>query len=49
MSIIYFLGFTDAYYHRLTGKQAAWANKKYCGHCCMPETLMADMENDNMK
>jgi hypothetical protein len=38
----------DAYNWGLTGKQAAWAGKKYHGHRVLPESLMADMETDNM-
>ena len=32
----------------LTGKQAAWANKKYRGHRVLPESLMKDMEDAGM-
>jgi hypothetical protein len=28
----------------LDGMQAAWAGKKYCGHCVLPDSLMADPE-----
>lgn len=38
----------DAYHRGLTGKQAAWAGKRYHGHRILPETLMADMEADDM-
>ncbi|KAF8816944.1 hypothetical protein BYT27DRAFT_7075830 [Phlegmacium glaucopus] len=34
--------FTDAYKCGLTGKEVAWANKKYCGHHCMPSTVVKD-------
>jgi hypothetical protein len=40
--------FMDAYHRGLTGKQAAWAGKKYHGHRVLPESLMADMEADDM-
>ncbi|KAE9403400.1 hypothetical protein BT96DRAFT_1080589 [Gymnopus androsaceus JB14] len=40
--------FMDAYHRGLTGKQAAWAGKKYHGHRVLPESLMKDMELDNM-
>ena len=33
------LRFMDAYRKRLTGKQAAWANKKYRGHRVLPNEL----------
>ena len=32
-----------------TGCLAAWANKKYRGHCVLPETLMKDMKEAGMK
>lgn len=40
--------FMDAYHRGLTGKQAAWAGKRYHGHRILSETLMADMEADDM-
>lgn len=40
------LRFMDAYRKGLNGSQAAWANKKYCGHCVLPKSLMADMERE---
>ena len=42
--------FTDAYcqWQGLTGKKAAWAVKKYCGHH-MPATLMEDMEKERLR
>jgi hypothetical protein len=36
--------FMDAYLKGLSGKQAAWAGKKYHGHRVLPETLMRDLE-----
>ena len=35
----------DAYLKGLSGKQAAWAGKKYRGHRVLPETLMKDLED----
>jgi len=35
--------FIDAYYQSLDGNHAAWASRKYCGHCAMLETLMEDL------
>jgi len=40
--------FIDAYYKGLDGKQAAWALKKYCGHCVLPESLMDDLLKANL-
>ncbi|KAH7905398.1 hypothetical protein BJ138DRAFT_1017761, partial [Hygrophoropsis aurantiaca] len=36
--------FIDAYSKGLTGKQAAWAAKKYRGHRVLPDHLMKDMD-----
>ncbi|KIK79762.1 hypothetical protein PAXRUDRAFT_53291, partial [Paxillus rubicundulus Ve08.2h10] len=36
--------FMAAYKCGLDGAQPAWAVKKYCGHCVLPETLMADLD-----
>jgi hypothetical protein len=30
------LHYMDAYHHGLNGKEAAWAAKKYHGHCQIP-------------
>jgi hypothetical protein len=38
----------DAHNWGLTGRQAAWAGKKYHGHMVLSESLMADMEASNM-
>jgi hypothetical protein len=38
-------GFMDAYEKGLSGKQAAWASKKYRGHCVLPETILNELEN----
>ena len=35
--------FMDAYRKGLDGKQAAWASKKYRGHCVLSDTIMADL------
>jgi len=40
--------FIDAYYKGLDGKQAAWATKKYCGHCVLPKSLMDDLLKANL-
>jgi hypothetical protein len=37
-----------AYYHGLSGKQAAWASKKYHGHRVLPESLMDDLTKANI-
>jgi hypothetical protein len=36
--------FIDAYSKGLNVQQTAWAARKYCGHCMLPETLMDDLE-----
>ncbi|KAG0693813.1 hypothetical protein DFH29DRAFT_815965 [Suillus ampliporus] len=36
--------FMDAYKKGLTGKQAAWASKKYRGHRVLPHTILAELE-----
>jgi len=38
----------DAYMKGLTGKQAAWAGKKYRGHRTLPVSLMKDLEEARM-
>ncbi|KAJ6583106.1 hypothetical protein DFH09DRAFT_911831 [Mycena vulgaris] len=35
--------FADAYRHGLDGAQAAWAARKYKGHCVLPPEFLADM------
>ena len=35
----------DAYEKGLSGKQAAWASKKYRGHRVLPETILNELEN----
>ncbi|KAH7919685.1 hypothetical protein BV22DRAFT_1107991 [Leucogyrophana mollusca] len=39
------LWFMDAYRHGLNGKQAAFATKKYRGHCTLPVSILDDFEN----
>ena len=34
----------QAYDMGLSGKQAAWASKKYRGHRVLPPSLLADLE-----
>jgi len=34
----------DAYRKGLNGKQAAWAAKKYCGHCTIPDTILTELD-----
>ncbi|KZT67640.1 hypothetical protein DAEQUDRAFT_672921, partial [Daedalea quercina L-15889] len=36
--------FMDAYRRGLSGKQAAWASKKYCGHRMLPNGILDDLE-----
>ena len=36
--------FMDAYRRGLSGKQAAWANKKYRGHRVLPDSILEDLE-----
>ena len=40
--------FMDAYEKGLNGKQAAWANKKYKGHCVIPEAILAELDEANI-
>jgi len=34
----------DAYHQGLNGRQAAYANKKYCGHRVIPESVWKDLD-----
>jgi hypothetical protein len=34
----------DGYQRGLNGKQAAWANKKYHGHCMLPESILGELD-----
>ncbi|KAG1717925.1 hypothetical protein EDB19DRAFT_1064930 [Suillus lakei] len=36
--------FMDTYKKGLTGKQAAWASKKYRGHRVLPYSILAELE-----
>ncbi|KAG2064344.1 hypothetical protein BDR04DRAFT_1130802 [Suillus decipiens] len=36
--------FMNAYQKGLSGKQAAWATKKYCGHRVLPNSVLAELE-----
>ena len=38
----------DAYAKGLSGKQAAWASKKYRGHRVLPETILNELEKANI-
>lgn len=38
----------DAYETGLSGKQAAWASKKYRGHRVLPETILNELEKANI-
>jgi hypothetical protein len=38
----------DAYEKCLSGKQAAWASKKYRGHRVLPETILNELEKANV-
>ena len=33
--------FISAYHQGLSGAQAIWANKKYCGHCVLPLDMVS--------
>ncbi|KAG2097742.1 uncharacterized protein F5147DRAFT_583352 [Suillus discolor] len=36
--------FIDAYQKGLNGMQAAWAIKKYCGHCVLPQSIIKEFD-----
>ena len=38
--------FMDAYEKGLSGKQAAWASKKYRGHYVLPETIHNELKDN---
>ncbi|KAI0037719.1 hypothetical protein FA95DRAFT_1506618 [Auriscalpium vulgare] len=40
--------FQDAYRRGLTGKQAAWAARRYRGHRVLPETILEELEENNI-
>jgi hypothetical protein len=37
--------FIDAYAKGLQGKGAAWAAKKYHGHCVLPESILREFDD----
>ncbi|KIK72319.1 hypothetical protein PAXRUDRAFT_180899, partial [Paxillus rubicundulus Ve08.2h10] len=40
--------FMDAYCMGLTGRQAAWASKKYRGHRVLPNSILDELEKANI-
>ena len=36
--------FIDSYTQGLSGPEAAWANKKYHGHCTLPPDMAASLK-----
>lgn len=42
------LRFADAYSKGLSGKQAAWATKKYHGHRVIPDTIFDELTRANV-
>ncbi|KIK72722.1 hypothetical protein PAXRUDRAFT_21657 [Paxillus rubicundulus Ve08.2h10] len=40
--------FIDAYHKGLNGKQAAWANKKYHGHCVLPDSILKELDENRI-
>jgi hypothetical protein len=34
----------DAYQKGLNGQQAAWAAKKYHGHCILPQSILGEFD-----
>ncbi|KAJ3810917.1 hypothetical protein F5876DRAFT_40738 [Lentinula aff. lateritia] len=40
--------FMDAYARGLNGRQAAWAARKYKGHCVLPESIMNELFDQNI-
>ncbi|KAH7917404.1 hypothetical protein BV22DRAFT_1108579 [Leucogyrophana mollusca] len=40
--------FIDAYHKGLNGKQAAWANKRYRGHCVLPESILKELDDKHI-
>jgi hypothetical protein len=38
------LRFMEAYRRGLTGKEAAWAQKRYRGHRAIPESILARLD-----
>ncbi|KAI0753002.1 hypothetical protein C8Q80DRAFT_1096597 [Daedaleopsis nitida] len=42
------LRFADAYSKGLSGRQAAWATKKYHGHRVIPETVFEQLTQEGL-
>ncbi|KIK84333.1 hypothetical protein PAXRUDRAFT_152912, partial [Paxillus rubicundulus Ve08.2h10] len=40
--------FIDAYHKGLNSKQAAWANKKYHGHCVLPKGILKELDEHHI-
>lgn len=38
----------DAYRRGLSGKQAAWASKKYRGHRMLPNTILEELDQEGI-
>jgi hypothetical protein len=38
----------DAYRKGLNGKQAAWASKRYRGHRTLPDSILDELEDNNV-
>jgi hypothetical protein len=38
----------DAYWKGLNGRQAAWAAKRYRGHRVLPESIMQELDHENI-
>ena len=38
--------FINAYSQGLSGPEAAWANRKYHGHRCLPPDILADLKKE---
>ncbi|KAL4079761.1 hypothetical protein J3A83DRAFT_4086465, partial [Scleroderma citrinum] len=36
--------FMDAHLKGLDGQQAAWAIRKYCGHCVLPASILEEFD-----
>ncbi|KAG2036986.1 hypothetical protein BDR03DRAFT_864797 [Suillus americanus] len=42
------LRFLDAYRRGLSGKQAAWANRKYRGHRTLPDSILRELDDEQI-
>ncbi|KIK79545.1 hypothetical protein PAXRUDRAFT_161064 [Paxillus rubicundulus Ve08.2h10] len=40
--------FINAYHKSLNSKQAAWANKKYCGHHVLPDSILKELNDQHI-